>query len=110
MGRPSSNVGKNDHVPTGRPCVENVNVRLSGKRVNRRLTPTLVSGSLGAIIGQYKSVVTKRIWKLTGVKTPVWQRNYYEHVIRSVEDLNEIRKYIRENPSNWKKDEYHFQS
>ncbi len=40
--------------------------------------------------------------------TPVWQRNYYEHVIRNDEELNAIRQYILTNPANWTTDEnYH---
>ena len=35
---------------------------------------------------------------------PVWQRNYYEHIIRTEEDLNRIRQYIQDNPDNWEKD------
>ncbi len=33
--------------------------------------------------------------------TPSWQRNYYEHVIRNDEDLNDIREYIISNPLKW---------
>ena len=33
-----------------------------------------------------------------------WQRNYYEHIIRNDEDLNEIREYIRNNPLKWEED------
>jgi len=105
VGRPSPIIERNEHDPVGRPCVGNGDVRVSGKRVNHRLTPTLVSGSLGAIMAQYKSIVTKRIWKLTGSQTPVWQRNYYEHVIRNEKELDEIRQYIRTNPLNWDNDE-----
>ena len=36
----------------------------------------------------------------------VWQRNYYEHIIRDECELNEIRKYIRENPAKWELDRY----
>jgi REP element-mobilizing transposase RayT len=40
--------------------------------------------SLGAILAQFKSRVTKRICKIPEFKgTPIWQRNYYEHVIRN---------------------------
>jgi len=40
--------------------------------------------SLGAILAQFKSRSTKRIWKYPEFKeTPIWQRNYYEHVIRN---------------------------
>jgi hypothetical protein len=35
---------------------------------------------------------------------PVWQRNYYEHVVRADEDLNDIRTYILENPGHWEQD------
>src|SRR3989338_3814074 len=35
---------------------------------------------------------------------PVWQRNYYEHIIRTEEDLNRIRQYIQDNSDNWEKD------
>jgi REP element-mobilizing transposase RayT len=59
-------------------------------------------GSIGAIIGQFKSAATKR---LNGMRsTPgatVWHRNYYEHIIRNDADLNRIRRYIADNPLRW---------
>ena len=62
--------------------------------------------SLGAVISQFKSRVTKRLWKIPSLKdTPIWQRNYYEHVIRNEESLNEIRQYIAGNPVRWVEDE-----
>ena len=59
-------------------------------------------GSLGVIVGQFKSRVTKRLlsqpdWS----KTPVWQRNYYEHIIRNQDELERIYQYIQANPINW---------
>lgn len=39
----------------------------------------------------------------------LWQRNYYEHVIRNDHSLEEIRQYIAGNPWNWERDEYHVQ-
>ena len=63
------------------------------------------SGSLGAIIGQFKSAVTRQAKRLE--KTcflPIWQRSYYEHIIRSEASLNEIRHYIVENPARWTED------
>jgi len=60
------------------------------------------SQSIGAIIGQFKSVVTKRINQMRGIPgAPVWQRNYYEHIIRNDESLNRIREYIANNPLQW---------
>jgi hypothetical protein len=35
---------------------------------------------------------------------PVWQRNYYEHIVRDDGDLNAIREYIDNNPANWAND------
>ena len=60
------------------------------------------SGSLPTIVRYFKSAVTRRINDLRGTSyTPVWQRNYYEHVIRNEDDLNEIREYIANNPVKW---------
>ena len=60
------------------------------------------SGSLPTIVRYFKSAVTRRINDPRG--TPymaVWQRNYYEHVIRNEDDLDEIREYIVNNPLKW---------
>jgi len=58
--------------------------------------------SVASIIGSFKSAVTKRINKLRGTPgMPVWQRNYYEHIIRTGESLDRIRRYIGENPLRW---------
>ena len=38
-------------------------------------------------------------------KKRLWQRNYYEHVIRCETELYEVRKYIEENPLKWREDE-----
>jgi hypothetical protein len=62
--------------------------------------------SLGAIIGSFKSAVTKRInihRNTPGV--PVWHRNYYEHIIRDDSEMHRVREYIAENPARWLEDE-----
>ena len=71
------------------------------------ITPTnVIPGSLGAIVRSFKSAVTKRINALRGVPgAPVWQRNYYEHIIRDEEELGHIHEYIRTNPACWQTDE-----
>lgn len=59
-------------------------------------------GSAAAIIQNYKSLSARRINRWRG--TPgarVWQRNYYEHVVRDDEGLERIRAYIRDNPLAW---------
>lgn len=60
------------------------------------------SNNLGAIIRGYKSTVTKQINEINNQPDDqVWQRNYYDHIIRSRKELKRIRKYIRENPEDW---------
>ncbi|MGB7293038.1 MAG: transposase [Thermodesulfobacteriota bacterium] len=61
-----------------------------------------VSNSIPTIIRLFKSSVTKQINALRGtLGLPVWQRNYYEHVIRNEDDLSEIREYILNNALKW---------
>jgi REP element-mobilizing transposase RayT len=62
--------------------------------------------SLGAIVAQFKSRVTKRIWKTPEMNgTPVWQRNYYEHIIRNEREMENIWRYIESNPAMWNDDD-----
>jgi len=70
--------------------------------------PTLSARSLGSFVAGFKSSVTKQINQLrTTPGAPVWQRNYYEHVIRNEIDLEETREYIQNNPLKWLEDENH---
>lgn len=63
------------------------------------------ASSLGALMAGFKSSVTKRINSFRGTPgAAVWQRNYYDHVIRNQSSLNRIRKYIAENPVRWPED------
>jgi putative transposase len=58
--------------------------------------------SVGAVVAQFKSLVTKRINDTRQDRRgPIWQRNYYEHVIRDEESLDRIREYIATNPQRW---------
>ncbi len=67
-----------------------------------------VPGSIPTIIRSFKSAVTKNINKIRNTpEVPVWQRNYYEHIIRDENDLNRIRTYIHDNPLKWTEDKYY---
>ena len=58
--------------------------------------------SLGAFVAGFKSILTKRINIIRCTPgTSVWQRGYYEHVVRSDLDLKNIREYIVNNPARW---------
>jgi len=64
------------------------------------------SGSLGAVIRGFKSALTRRINKGRGVSgVSMWQRNYWERIIRNERELEAIRRYILANPANWRKDD-----
>jgi len=57
--------------------------------------------SLGAIVGSFKSSVTRRAGRELNYGR-IWQRNYYEHIIRGQTDYEHIAAYILANPSRWK--------
>jgi putative transposase len=64
--------------------------------------------SLGTVIGGFKSAVSRRV--STGDLSPVrplWQRNYYERIIRNDRELNATRRYIEANPALWADDPDH---
>jgi len=61
-----------------------------------------VSGSIPTIVRSYKSAVTKQINALW--QTPshtFWQRNYYEHIVRNLTEMEKIHRYIANNPASW---------
>jgi REP element-mobilizing transposase RayT len=70
-----------------------------------RLKPGPPPRSLGSFVAGFKSAVTTRINILRGTPdVPLWQRNYYEHIIRNEDDLRRIREYIQTNPVRWELD------
>jgi REP element-mobilizing transposase RayT len=76
-----------------------------GIRATTRVAPTL-----GDVIGAFKLITTDEY--IRGVKMlgrapfpdRVWQRNYYEHVIRNDKTLSAVREYMEANPSQWQDD------
>jgi len=69
--------------------------------------PTVVNKRHGLteVIRAFKTFSSRQINKLRGTPgTPIWQRNYYEHVIRNEDDLAEIREYIMNNLMKWELD------
>jgi putative transposase len=64
------------------------------------------ASSLGAIIQNFKSITSRKIAQVMGITgSPIWQRNYYEHVIRNDEELWHLTEYILNNPSCWATDD-----
>lgn len=61
--------------------------------------------SLGQVVAYFKYGSAKQINAMMGSPgASVWQRNYYEHIIRNEEDLSEIQQYIKNNPVRWQLD------
>lgn len=68
----------------------------------QQAAPLRPGPSLPAVVRAFKSqsaVSVNRLRQRSAV--PVWQRNYYEHVIRGERDLEKIREYISQNPLRW---------
>ena len=64
--------------------------------------------TLGDIVRGYKSAVTRQIAALRlSPNSTVWQRNYYEHIIRDEKSYLQIADYIQTNPLRWQDDIYH---
>jgi len=58
--------------------------------------------SIGAMVAGFKSAVTRQVNAMRNTPSAnVWQRNYYEHIIRSEPELKGLREYIRNNPKRW---------
>ena len=89
------------------PARAGVNPAPTEDRQSKKVDPTV-----GNIIGAYKSLVSKEILKIYKSRNmflgKLWQRNYYEHIIRNEKSLEQIREYIINNPLNWEIDELYF--
>ena len=93
-----------------RPAPTNANV-MDANITNANVTVAPIT--LGDIISAFKSITTNKY--IEGVKIKIypsfdrrlWQRNYFEHIIRNNESLNKIRTYIINNPENWDEDKFY---
>ena len=64
--------------------------------------------TLAIVIRALKSISSIRVNRLLSRQgQSLWQRNYYEHIIRNDRDLFQIRQYIDSNPAKWEEDENH---
>ncbi len=77
-------------------------LRLYGNAQMSNISPK--SGSLSSIVRSYKSICKKTINKQYNHCDFNWQYRFYEHIIRTENDLWKCRKYIQNNPNNWKND------
>ena len=70
----------------------------------------IVGATLGDIVGAYKSLVANGCLDIYKTKNEtmgkLWQRNYYEHIIRNEQSYQTISDYIINNPAKWKDDKF----
>jgi REP element-mobilizing transposase RayT len=75
-----------------------------GANVHISTQITIINQSVGSIIWQWKSAVSKRCHEL-------WYRfarqtRYYDHIVRDEREYNNIKQYIQNNPKKWKEDKF----
>mgnify|MGYP002601044692 CR=1 FL=1 len=66
-------------------------------------TPAPTNARLPAFLSAWKRLTNKK------AGFPIWQRGYYDHVIRNEADYLRIWQYMDENPVRWTEDEYYFE-
>lgn len=104
---------RNDHVELDAWVVmpnhvHGVIVLADGCGGGSRTAPTKNRKPLGRLIGMFKTVSSKRINALSNTPgVQLWQRNYWERIIRDDTELDHIQHYIRTNPSRWEADTLH---
>lgn len=91
-------VGANNYSPA-----INLDKQANLIRANDDLPLHGTSKTIGSIIRGFKIGVTKWCRQNSEIYG-VWQRNYYEHIIRNEQDYRAISQYIQDNPKNWEKD------
>lgn len=106
-----SNIGKiieqNIHnIETVYPCVNVVNYIIMPNHLHLILAidtngQTMFAPTITRVIKQFKGVVSKQ------VGYSIWQRNFYDHIIRDENDLMTKMEYISSNPEKWEEDEYY---
>lgn len=95
--------------PLGQADAERAATAVTGVHLEQprsaRATGSVHPSSLGAIVRSYKAIVSRRINAERGTPgAPVWQRSYFEHIIRDEGSLERIAAYIASNPRRWRQD------
>ena len=91
--------------------VTNENVTLVEKGAGAGVNPApTTNATVGDIVGAYKSLVANGCLDIYKTKNKtmgkLWQRNYYEHIIRDEQSYQNISEYIINNPAKWKDDKF----
>ena len=103
-----SDVGAQLIAPFRKATTENQGVMNHAPTGNNGMNPDVMNHApaVGKIVRAFKAGCTHMINAMRNRPgMPVWQRNYYEHIIRDEKELYAIREYIRCNPLKWDEDE-----
>ncbi|MFK8268422.1 transposase [Capnocytophaga cynodegmi] len=109
-------VGANQHLPYNEtvnqhlPHNETANYHLPDENRGKDLSPLRgTSNTIGSIVRGFKIGVTKWVRSNTNIHQ-IWQRNYYEHIIRNEASYFKIHEYIENNPAKWNEDCFYEES
>ncbi len=94
--------GENNNIPNNSITVETPRRDVSTKTGTG--IPNWKPNCLGAILNQFKSKCTKRIWA-AGFHDFKWQPGFHDHIIRNEKSFNLIKEYIINNPAKWNLDD-----
>ena len=85
----------NDDISIPVEAIHELPLQQPSQKSRRKMTIPLV-------IGRFKMQTTKSFHEIENTSEKLWQRDYFEHIIRNKIELNQKRKYIINNPSKWK--------
>ena len=91
--------GMRPNIVHPNPQKQDAHQDMDARRASLSRTPR----SLGSFIAGFKASVTSRARNELNMPG-IWQRNYYEHIVRNDHELNNVRWYILNNPLNWQLD------
>jgi REP element-mobilizing transposase RayT len=100
FARPDTNT---DTDRAGNPCPNNNPCPNTNPDAYRAGEPRPYGPTLGNIVAYFKYKTTKQI----DLPVKLWQRNYYEHIIRNEQSYQNISCYIIRNPEKWQDDKFH---
>lgn len=92
-------------APASPPQLAPASALRSSEQHPDRAGPGPDRDSLGAIIGSYKSAVSRKLHWKKKYGYLLWQRSFFDRVIRTDEELHRVREYIESNPLSWHLDE-----
>ncbi len=99
------NVALHDHIIMPNHVHGIIEIKFKSNHIEKRVLPRSPSKTVGSIVRGFKIGVTKWMRQNTNVYK-VWQRNYFDNIIRNEQSFDRISDYIRNNPKKWSEDRF----